>query len=160
MGRLRRVAMGRGVRRLGQPLKVQRQANGYLQFRLRNNDGGKNYYVHRLVARAFLGECPNGHEVHHRDHDRANNAVANLEYVTRAGNVRACVDAGRHRTPRGEASSAAKLTEDAVRRIRRLYPKVSGPKLAERFGVSASAIYAVLNGRKWTHVKSESAPNE
>jgi hypothetical protein len=38
--------------------------------------------IHRLVARAFLGEIPEGFIVHHRDGNRINNAVANLEIIS------------------------------------------------------------------------------
>jgi len=39
--------------------------------------------VHSLVAAAFLGECPPGHEITHRDGEYSHNEVSNLEYVTR-----------------------------------------------------------------------------
>ena len=47
----------------------------------------KNYYVHRLVALAFL-EAPkeNQTEVHHIDANRQNNNVKNLKWVTRQEN--------------------------------------------------------------------------
>lgn len=37
--------------------------------------------VHGLVARHFLGERPEGHEVHHKDGDTRNNAASNLAYI-------------------------------------------------------------------------------
>ena len=42
--------------------------------------------VHRLVAMAFLG-LHTGLVVHHKDHDRFNNHVDNLEWVTQAQNL-------------------------------------------------------------------------
>jgi len=42
----------------------------------------KKYTVHNLVADAFLGECPAGHEIRHRDGDSTHNELSNLEYIT------------------------------------------------------------------------------
>lgn len=38
--------------------------------------------VHRLVAEAFIGPCPEGMECDHIDRDRQNNHVSNLRWVT------------------------------------------------------------------------------
>ncbi len=50
--------------------------------------GGKNYQikVHRLVARAFLGPCPEGHQVCHKNGISTDNRVKNLRYGTPARN--------------------------------------------------------------------------
>lgn len=58
------------------------------------------------------------------------------------------------RTPRGERHGIAKLTEQHVREIRRRYAigNVSQRQLALEYGVSKSAIRAVLRGETWGHV--------
>jgi len=61
-----------------------------------NNDRGylfvtikrKRFRVHRLIARAFLGVEPRGHQVDHIDGDRSNNVPSNLRYVTQEQNLR------------------------------------------------------------------------
>lgn len=59
-------------------------AKGYLMIRLR----GKNYYVHRLVAKAFV-KNPNAYlEVNHKDENKLNNLAENLEWCTRSYNMR------------------------------------------------------------------------
>ena len=50
--------------------------------------GGKLERVHRLVAKAFLGECPEGLEVDHIDNNSINNDISNLQYITGADNRR------------------------------------------------------------------------
>ncbi|CAL1130521.1 unnamed protein product [Cladocopium goreaui] len=50
---------------------------------------GHHFYVHRLVAFAFLGRAPDplAWQVHHRDGNPCNNLVENLEYVTPRQNI-------------------------------------------------------------------------
>ena len=61
---------------------------GYVKVALYKNGYTKWHLIHRLVAEAFLGECPEGCEVNHIDENRQNNNVENLEYITHAENVR------------------------------------------------------------------------
>jgi hypothetical protein len=57
-------------------------------------DGVKTeFYVHRLVASSFLGE-KHGLEVNHKDGDRNNNSIENLEWVTHAQNIKHAYDNG------------------------------------------------------------------
>jgi hypothetical protein len=45
------------------------------------NVDGEKYFVHDLVASAFLGPCPVGFKVRHKDGNGFNNKLENLEYV-------------------------------------------------------------------------------
>ena len=62
---------------------------GYHKVRLQ---GRRVRGVHQLVAEAFLGPCPPGHEVDHIDCDPSNNCVSNLQYLTPEANRQARVD--------------------------------------------------------------------
>jgi hypothetical protein len=62
--------------------------NGYLYISLSKNNKRKNYYIHRLVAEAFIANPDNKPQVNHKDHNRSNNGVANLEWVTCVENIR------------------------------------------------------------------------
>ena len=54
------------------------------------------YLVHRLVLEHFVGPCPVGMECHHIDHDKSNNHVSNLEWVTHSENIlRSFTEGGR-----------------------------------------------------------------
>lgn len=54
----------------------------------------KAYRIHQLVAAAFLGPCPEGHEVDHIDLNKSNSRLSNLRYKTHAENVQLAVEAG------------------------------------------------------------------
>lgn len=89
------------IRRSPNPLKIRIKINlgrimkqslckksGYLAVCLSRN--GKTFYpnVHILVARAFLGPKPTEKiVVNHKDEDKLNNAIQNLEYCTRSYNI-------------------------------------------------------------------------
>lgn len=69
------------MRELPLILKQRTQKNGYKTIAYK----GKNYLVHRLVAREFLG-CVHGKIVHHKDSLKGNNGVENLEITTTSKN--------------------------------------------------------------------------
>ena len=62
---------------------LRNSANGYYNIKL----GDKSYYVHRLVAQAFIPNPNNFPEVNHKDETRTNNRVDNLEWCTRKYNA-------------------------------------------------------------------------
>ena len=67
-------------------LKGRKTKNGYLHVKLYKDGKGKWYFVHRLVAEVFL-ENPKGYnEVNHRDENKQNNCVDNLEWCSRQYN--------------------------------------------------------------------------
>ncbi|MFC0819748.1 NUMOD4 motif-containing HNH endonuclease [Moraxella marmotae] len=60
--------------------------NRYPQISLWKNNKGTSYYIHRLVAEAFIPNPDNKPEVNHKDGNRQNNHVCNLEWVTSTEN--------------------------------------------------------------------------
>lgn len=62
--------------------------NGYLRIALCNKDHKyKKFPIHQLVATAFIGKKPSPkHVVNHKDFNRKNNFVSNLEWVTQREN--------------------------------------------------------------------------
>lgn len=61
--------------------------NGYLFVCLRNNNKHHSKKIHHLVMEAFVGPRPEGLVVLHKDNDRLNNSLINLEYGTMAKNT-------------------------------------------------------------------------
>ena len=69
-------------------LKGRLSKSGYLQVSLTDKETKKqeNYYIHRLVAIYFLENLDNKREVNHKDGNKLNNNVDNLEWVTPSEN--------------------------------------------------------------------------
>ena len=62
--------------------------NGYVYVYLTKNNKGKNIRLHRLVAQAFIPNPNNYLYINHKDCDRTNNNVNNLEWCTASYNVK------------------------------------------------------------------------
>ena len=67
-------------------MKNIRNKDGYLSVGLRKNREQKWYLVHRLVAQTFIPNPDNLPEVNHKDEDKINNKVSNLEWCDRKYN--------------------------------------------------------------------------
>lgn len=75
LGNFRRATPGISTF-VGRPLQPLESATGYLQVALRIDGRSLRLYAHRVVAEAFLGPCPVGHVVNHKDCNKRNNALA------------------------------------------------------------------------------------
>lgn len=133
-------------RRPPRKLKPWLAQNGYLHISIKVGPERKKYLVHRLVALTFLGEPELPLTVNHKDGNKLNNCVSNLEWTTLAENTKhqwanALVDL------RGAKHPSAKLKDSDIMTIRESREPVS--QLALRFGVSTSTIYKVKQGRRW-----------
>lgn len=105
--------------------------------------------VHSLVALAFFGDRDDNQVVRHKDGNKANNAVANLEYGTGSENYE---DSIRHKTARyGENHPMSKLTLKEVQEIKRLNreEKLSGYKIQKMMNVSYQTVMNIINGKSW-----------
>ena len=69
-------------------------SNGYRFVCLRKDGVNKNHSVHRLVAEAFIPNPLNLSDVNHKDGNKQNNHVSNLEWCTRSENLKHAVDIG------------------------------------------------------------------
>lgn len=69
-------------------LNPKELGNGYKQVSLKMNDTGKfkKEYIHRLVAKYFIENPDNKKEVNHKDGNKSNNNMDNLEWVTPSEN--------------------------------------------------------------------------
>lgn len=67
--------------------KIQINNRGYCTVRLCKDGNYKYYFVHRLVAEAFIPNDDKTFEVNHKDEDKLNNYAFNLEWVTRKENM-------------------------------------------------------------------------
>ena len=147
-GRVMRVpyrsAMPHGSDRVygGEPTKgVLTEGRYSINFR------GKNYRIHRLVCEAFAGSAPfPGAEVMHLNEDSTDNRSDNLAWGTHKENMAAPGFRAYCRRRRG----GPKITPEQARAIK--YSAISARKIARDYGISASTVSNIRNGKAWRHV--------
>jgi hypothetical protein len=143
------------------PRKPQLARNGYVVFTL--SVGNKIYgrSAHRMVADAFLGPIPEGLHVNHKNGDKTDNRLENLELVTisenRAHSYRVLGIAPNKAI---ETNVNAKLTWDKVDAMRAEYATgtTSHSKLAAKYGLNRMTILRVLNNRAWRNEDRPATP--
>ena len=143
-GELRRDETKTGVPFL---IKKQKDKDGYETYRVSKYGDAETVKIHQLVARAFLGCPPKGCVVNHKDGDKANNKVENLEYATRKENIQHAIQTGL--LPTGERSTAAKLTTQEIHNIRAA--GISQKELAQKYGVSRQHINRIILKQRRKH---------
>lgn len=145
VGRIRRIVpFGRYYR--GRLLTPFRREDGRIQIRI----SGNNNKVHRLVAETFLGPCPLGLEVNHKDCNPSNNAIENLEYISPLQNRAHAILNRRHAF--GERTATSKLTDIDVVTIRHDSKSIPVNQIAKKFNLDKSHVYRILRRAFWNHL--------
>ncbi len=110
----------------------------------------KHALVHRLILSTWLGES----DLHanHKNGNRADNRLSNLEWVTRSQNEQHAINV-LGKNMRGTAHPLAKMTDSIVAEIRSLRQQGrTYQSLADQFGIGLSHAARVANGKVWRHV--------
>lgn len=138
-----------GYKRGRRRLKLHANNSGYFLVTLHRNYQRVTFPVHRLVAQTFLGHSRKC--VNHKDGNKQNNKVNNLEWCTHAENIRHALRHGR--LPFGENHWHSKLTAKKINFIREASSIYSGAYLAKRLKVSPSCICKIRNNLAWKQEK-------
>lgn len=118
---------------------------------------GNTVSIHRIVARTFLGECPDGMQVDHLDSNKEHNCIQNLEYVTLGENIKRADEAGLIRYY-SDSNGRSRLSNAQVSEIKSLLQSGSTTvECAERFGVSIDIIQHIKRGERYKEVPTDAA---
>ena len=133
-------------RKTGKIKKISILPKGYCQISL-NHD--KREYIHRLVAKTFLPGIHGKNEINHKDGNKSNNHISNLEWVTHSENQHHAyriLKTLKLNFPcsRGENNPMAKLTHQIVEKIRMEYlAGTTQRKIAEKYGIVQSHVSSI-----------------
>lgn len=153
-GRLKSVMKKSGAERLLNPSKMKdgyRRANMKVQGRKM-----EVYAIHRLVFNYFVGS-EEGEEyfVIHKDENKENNHVNNLELMNREQLSQRWNDKGFYKNIDIAAKKNVKLTETKVRLLRQRLKKGKTKRsiLAKQFKISLAQLKKIESGKSWKHVE-------
>lgn len=139
--------------RSNKTMKPKITKDGYYYTAIRRN--GKIAWIkyHRIVAEVFISN-PDGLEtVNHKDGNKQNNTVDNLEWANRSMQMFHAYAHGLKKPMRGEENHASKLTREQAEEIRRKYVRQSKTNgtvaLAREYGVSDVVIGHIVRGESY-----------
>lgn len=133
--------------------------NGYNYVALWKNNKHKHMLLHRLIAIAFIPNPLKKSQVNHKDGNKLNNALENLEWVTHQENGVHAYKTGLTRKPpgnnkRGTEVHSAVLNELSVLEIRNKFDsgRYTQKELGNMYGVTRSGIQSITRRKTWKHV--------
>ena len=148
-----------GKVRSAKGLKSQRNnGRGYLQVELWKHNKGKAFYVHRLVANAFLKNERNFPTVNHKDGNKKNNCVNNLEWCTYSYNNIHALKHGLRHSNRNNAHMSKRV--EALKDGRVVYSFPSMREAERQLHMSNGSVSKAIikgwkfNGYEWRLVNS------
>lgn len=145
------------TKKTGRIRKLYTNHNKYLRITFSHKNITKLYFIHVLVAKAFIKNSNNKPHVNHKDCNKLNNHVENLEWVSHKENmihahVNGCFPEDWNR--KGKNACYVKLSEKQVLEIRKKYKTedVTYQDLAKIYNVTKSCINNIVNKRNWKHI--------
>lgn len=150
LGRVRNVKTGRTK-------KAVIGSGGYPTVQLYGDKSRTTVRIHRLVAKSFIQNPDDLPQVNHKDFNKENNEVLNLEWVTAQQNIRHFYRNGdtrdlSRRDYRGDGNPQSILTEKQVLWIRRLANSYSQYELSEIFNIGVTQIRNIIKRKSWNHI--------
>ncbi len=123
---------------------------GYANTVLWKDGTQKTFRIHRLVCIMFLENPLDKEQVNHKDGNKLNNCVDNLEWCTNLENIRHAYKTGLKTGNLGTINGSSKLTEEEVISIRN--SSKSSETLAYLYKVNTSTITRIKSRKLWKHI--------
>ncbi len=134
-------------------LKSRRNKGGYTVVTISKDAKIKCIPVHRLLYLNFIDKIDSGLQINHRDGNKLNNRLENLELVTPSQNIQHAWDNALIPRKVGEQNKNSKLTDSSILSIFSLRKQgLTQNEIAAEMEISRSNISRVLSRKMWGHV--------
>lgn len=138
-------------------IKSNKTREGYLIVCLTNYGDRKYFSIHRLVAIAFINNPNNYKEVNHKDSNRTNNMVTNLEWCTRSYNCKYSYSHNNRKHIdvhlKGENNPNSRFTNNDIKDMIKLRNKgLKFREIAEKYNTTADYVSQIYNKKIWKHI--------
>ena len=135
-------------------LKPYPNPQGYMLVDIHGDGINRTFQVHRLVALTFIPNPDKLETVNHKDGNKKNNAVTNLEWMTRLDNVRHAWDTGLAKPRYGTDNPANVYTEEQIHAVCQLIEvgELSNVRIAKLCNVNVTLIRDIKFRNKWTRI--------
>jgi len=144
-----------GKRRVkGRVLKQETSNRGYKRVHVSANGVSKHLTVHREVSKAFIPNPEDKRTINHKNCDKTDNSVNNLEWATYSENHNHAHKNGLSNVPKGSKHHNSKLNESQVREIKKRLDtgdETQG-EIAKDYPVTATSISTINTGKLWNHI--------
>lgn len=131
------------VERIGSP-----NADGYMRVSMTKDGKRKKWFMHRIVALAFIGLNPEGLEVNHRDGNKTNNHVSNLEYVTHKNNMKHAAETKLWNPSQGSGydSPASKVNPEIFKKAMNMKGKMTAREASCQLPIGRETVRKMWKG--------------
>ena len=138
---------------LNQILNINIDSKGYSYKPLATSNGQRNYRVHRLLMESFCYyEGCNEMLVNHKDGNKLNNLITNLEWCTYSENARHAYDTGLV-----SRIHKSKYDKDIIKAICKelMNPSIKFTEIAEKYGVNLTLVDSIYFGKAHCEIAKE-----
>ena len=123
---------------------------GYRCINLQKKNKSYQKLLHRILAEAFLPNPDTKRTINHKDGDKLNNTLWNIEWATDLENYNHARGLGL--IPLGQDHGRSKLKQLDVLKIRKLSRGLSSREIAKIYGVCKTTINNILTRKTWNHI--------
>lgn len=129
---------------------------GYLSVGIYHKGKYHMLYIHRLVATYFIKNKDNKPEVNHKNGNKKDNKVSNLEWSTSKENTDHAIKTGLRKIHTGENATDAKITKKTAIKICKMLEKnkYGTREIADKIGVDFHIISNIKHKKCWLEVSS------